>query len=491
MSFKLTESQRVCHLMRRFGLGAGRYERQRFEKLGSARALDALLNDDRADEGFDIDPWEFAAQADGRIDTGAYHLAGFWALRMLMTQRPLEQKLSLFWHDHFAIDFEKVYELPMMAGYLETIRTQGRGKYKDLLKALFKQGALYMYLDQHTSNRLHPNENFARELLELYTIGEGHYTEKDVTEAARALTGWSLHYLGTGLQFNYETLRSMAAKNKLGLNNTCYVPAMHDDGPKTILGSTKNWDADMLLDALAERPETAKLVCRKLWEYFAGENPSDKTIERLVGVWKKSDGHIRTILRAIADSPEFWSEACFMRRTKSPMDYTVGLYRSFGLTPILLQLRGKPKDDFQPIRKELRDVAGGLYYLMTRQGMSILRPPNVGGWEWGMAWINPATTIERLNIAGTLFWSGGKDRPISVWLAAKLRTDDKVTDGLGIVDGMADILDVPLNDARRKELAAACEKYGGVKALDKPDSAANLFARVGRAMFAIPEFQLC
>jgi uncharacterized protein (DUF1800 family) len=486
----MTDSERVRHLLRRFGLGAGRYERQNFEKLGPDKTFDFLLNDDKVDEGFPISPWEFAAQEDKRIDTGAYHLAGFWALRMFMTQRPLEQKLALFWHDHFAVDFEKVYELPMMHGYLEIIRDKGRGKFKDLLKALFKQGSIYVYLDQHTSNRLHPNENFARELLELFTLGEGNYTEKDVLESARALTGWSVHYLGTGLQFDYETLRSQAAKNKLAMNNACYVPAVHDDGDKTILGITKPWNADDLLDHLAEHPQTAKYICTKLWEYFAYPDPPAKVIDRLTAVWKKTDGDIRSVLKAIGTSQEFFWGDCVGQRTKSPMDYTMGIYRSFAAQPFVLQIRGTPKSEFEPIKKPLRDLGGGLYYFMARQGMSILLPPNVAGWDWGQAWINPATTIERLNMATAVFWSG-EDRALAVLMATKLKTDDKVTTPEGIVNGMADILDVPLTDESRKALTELCIKHGGLKALDEKNQSANLFARLGRAMFAIPEFQLC
>jgi uncharacterized protein (DUF1800 family) len=491
MPFSLTESQKLDHVLRRFGLGAGRYERKKFEKLGAAKALDTLLNDEKLDDGFPISPWEFAAQPDGRIDTGAYHLAGFWALRLFLTQRPLEQKLSLFWHDHFAVDFEKVYEFPMMLGYLETIRTLGRGKFQDLLTALFRQGALYTYLDQHTSNRIHPNENFARELMELFTLGEGNYMEKDVLEAARALTGWSVHYLGTGLQYNYETLRAQAAKSKLGLNNACYVPAVHDDTNKTIFGITKNWDVDSLIEHLCNHPQTARFICTKLWEYFAYANPEKVVVDRLAGVWKKTGGDIRSILKAIGTSPEFWSEKCYMQRTKSPMDYTIGLYRSLGLGPIVLQLRGTPTNEFQPIKKEVRDTAGGLYYFMTRQGMSLLLPPNVAGWDWGEAWINPATTVERLNMSNAIFWGGGAARPFAVWLASKLKTEDSATTSDKIVDGMADILDIPISEQSRPALVAMCEKHGGPKALENKDQAANLFARLSRAMFAIPDFQLC
>jgi uncharacterized protein (DUF1800 family) len=491
MSTPLSDSQKIDHLLRRFGLGSGRYERAKYLKLGPDKTLDLLVNDEKVDEGFAISPWEFAAQTDGRIDTAAYHLAGFWALRMLMSQRPLEQKLSLFWHDHFAVDFEKVYEMPLMLGYLETIRTKGRGRFEDLLTSLFKQGAIYVQLDQHTSNRIHPNENYARELLELHTLGEGHYTERDVQESARALTGWSVHYLGTGLEVPYEMLRANAAKHKLGLSNPCYVPAAHDETDKEIFGIRKNWDADSLIDHLAKSPQTARHLCTKLWEYFAYPNPSEKVVDRLVGVWKKSDGDIRTILRSIATSKEFWSEECLGHRTKSPMDFTVGLYRCFEIAPVVRLLRGVPKDEFQPIRKEVRDVSGGLAYLMGKQGMTLLRPPDVAGWDWGEAWINPATTVERLQLSNTIFWSGGAERPLATWMAGKLKADVKAATSEQMVVGLADILDVPLNAASIATLTALADKHGGLKALDGKDTAANLLARLSRAMFAIPDFQLC
>ena len=491
MAALLNDSQKIDHLLRRFGMGAGRLERQKYLKLGPDKTLDILLNDDGVAEGFPVSPWEFAATTDGNIDTGAYQLTGFWALRMLLSRRPLEQKLALFWHDHFAVDFEKVYEMPLMHGYLEVIRTKGRGKFRDLLTTLFKQGAIYVYLDQHTSNRLHPNENFARELLELFTLGEGNYTEKDVLESARALTGYSVHYLGTGLQYKYEDLRLFAAKNKLGLNNPCYVPDVHDDGQKTIFGITKNWDADNLMDYLAKQPQTAKYICTKLWEYFAYPGPTVDVVSKLTAVWKRTDGDIRAVLRAIGTSPEFWSEKCIRNRTKSPMDFTVGLYRSFDLGLPILAQRGTPKTEFEPMAKGVRDIAGGLAYLMGRQGMLILRPPNVAGWDWGEAWINPATTVERLQLATTIFWSGGADRPLASYVAAKLKADDKVSTSEQLVRGFADILDVPLQQEHIKPLVEMCDKHGGVAALENKDRSANLFARLGRTMFAIPEFQLC
>ncbi|MBX7134856.1 MAG: DUF1800 domain-containing protein [Fimbriimonadaceae bacterium] len=486
----LSDRDRIRHLLRRFGLGAGRAEMKRYEPLGVKGTLTALLDDDKTDEQFDISPWEFATQDDGKIDSGAYHLTGWWALRMLVTRRPCQERMTLFWHDHFAVDYEKVYEAPMMAGYLDVLRKHGRGKFKDLLWAVFEQGASYAYLDQHSSNRIHPNENYARELLELFTIGIGNYTEQDVRESARALTGWSIHYIGTGGDVPYEQLRLAAAKTGIGVNNPCYVPALHDDGEKTILGQTKRWDAKSLLEMLAEHPKTAEFICRKLWDWFAWQEPTADTMKRLVGAWKRSDGEIKAVMKAIADAPQFWEPADVARKPKSPIESVISLYRCFDLGDIIALLHGKPKTPYTPVKKELREAAGGLAYLMGLQGMILLLPPNVGGWEWGKAWINPAISIERIKLGSFVFWSGGEDRPMASLLAAKILQDDKPANPEQLVIAMADILDCELSAEMRPVLVEAATKHGGVEALKDKNRAAQLFAETSRVMFGLPSFQL-
>jgi len=487
----MSESDKVRHLLRRFGLGGGRYQAKPYIAMGFKKAVDALLHDDEGGSEFPISPWEFGAQKDGKIDSGAYQLAGWWSLRFMMTKRPLEEKLTLFWHDHFALDAEKIYELPTMAGYLEVLRTKGRGKFRDLLHAVFKQGAMYVFLDNEASNRMHPNENFARELFELFTLGIGNYTEKDIQETARALTGWSTHYLGTGFNMDYETLRMQAVKNNLSLNNVCYVPAIHDAGEKTIFGVTKAWTAEDVLDAVADHPKTIRYISKKLWEWFAYENPTEATIDKLERAWKSSKGEIRAVLQAIVNAPEFWSDGCVGKMPKSPVDFTIGMFRSLDMADDLLKLRGTPTNTFAPINQELRDLGGGLFYLMSLQGMRILFPPNVAGWDWYDAWINSSISSQRMNMSGNLFYGGGKDRIYAVRMAAKLKEDDKVTTPEQLVAGFADILDIPLDDASKIVLANACTKYGGVKALDNKDAAASLFARLGKVAFAMPQAQLC
>lgn len=490
----LTESQSIRHLLRRLGLGAGRYAMMRHGPLGSSGTIDALLRDDQVDEGFDISPWEFATHEDGRIDTVAYRLSEWWALRMLMTRRPFQERLTLFWHNHFTTDFEKVGELPTLAAYLEVLRSKGRGKFRDLLWAVFEQGASYIYLDQHLSNKIHPNENYARELLELFTLGIGNYTEQDVREAARALTGWCVHYIGTGAETDFETLRLRAAKAGIGVTNACYVPALHDDGPKTILGKTQNWSARPLMDMLAAHPKTAERICRKLWDWFGWGEPTADTARRMLSAWKRSDGEIRSVVRAIVDAPQFWAPECVGRKPKSPVDAVVSLYRSLGLGDALRSIRGPmPKTPYTPIKKELRETAGGLSHLMNLQGMFLLRPPDVAGWEGGFAWITPSISVERIKVSQALFWGGGDSRPAATWLAAKIRQEDNPASTGELVRALADILDVDLDPPSQAILEDVAARRGGLDALasQDPNRTAYLFAETTRAMLALPGFQLC
>lgn len=491
MQAKYTEGEKVRHVLRRFGIGAGRYLRRPYEKLGFDGTVRSLLNDDSYDEGFPVSPWEFSMDDEGKLDPAAYRLAAWWGLRLLMTKRPLQEKLTIFWHDHFALDYEKIGELPTMAGYLDVLRKHGRGKFRDLVKEVFHQGALYISLDNHSSNKIQPNENFARELFELFTMGVGNYTEKDIQEASRALTGWSVHYIGTGIDAKYEILRDMAARNEMAVLNVCYVPAIHDEGEKTIFGKTKNFTAEEVIDLAVDHPATPKYICTKLWNWFASMEITKPTLERLTRVWKQSDGNIRLILNAIVDDPEFWSPQCVGQHPKNPVDFTVGLFRSFDLGGELLKARGTPKDDFTPIPKSMRDGGAGLHYLMTLQGMTLLRPPDVAGWDWGEAWLTTDSLLQRVKLSGAIFWGGGEERPFAVLMAARLLNEDKVKTPEDIVNGMADILDVPLNSDRRAILVDACTKHGGVAALGEKNRAANLFARLGQIMFGIPEFQLC
>lgn len=487
----MDDRARIAKLLRRFCLGVQTSELDRLTKLGFEKAKAEILNPERTDEKFPISFWEFAKQDDGKIESNSFQVRPWWAVRMLMTKRPSQEKLTLFWHDHFAVDVEKIYEAPIMVEYLDVLRSHGMGKFRDLLMAVFKQGALLAYLDNHTSNRIHPNENFAREALELFSMGEGNYSEKDVQELARAFTGWSFHYAGFGLEIPYEKLRERMNSNKMAVANVCYVPALHDDGEKTILGKTGKFGLEEAVDLLAAHPATAKTITEKLWNFYAGFPPSAKVQENLISAWKKSDGEIRSVLAAILNQPEFWTPEHERSVTKSPVDWSVGLFRSFDLGDTILQLRGNPKDEFTAVKKEVREAGNGLTYLMDLQGLRLLFPPDVGGWTWGSAWLTTENIAQRLKHSDVIFWGGGNDRPFAMMLANKIKQQGKSGSVEEIVDAVLEHFDVPEIGERKQALFDLATKRGGVKALEKPDSAAYLFAQLSRNIFAIPEFQLC
>ncbi len=483
----MTERERVAHLLRRFGLGAGQVELERYEKLGWKKALEALLNDDQTDEKFPISHYEFVVDNKGNYQMGSNLVANWWALRMAVTNRPFQEKLTLFWHNHFALDAEKVGECPTMLGYLDVLRQYGRGRFRDLLKAVIHQGGMLLYLDNVSSNRIHPNENLARELFELFTLGVGNYTETDIKETARALTGLSMHYLGTGLPYKYDELRKRASENKLSLLNACYAPGIHDDGVKTVLGKTGRLMPDDVLDLAANEPACALFICKKLWSWFAYEKPEPKVVENLTKVWKKTDGDIKSVLRAIANSPEFWSPQCVRSMPKSPVDFTVALVRALDLNEEVLKERGPVADEFKPLAAPVKQLANSVSFLLRRQGLALLYPPNVSGWKWGTAWITAQNVAYRLEQGAQLF-AGGKNRAVAVKLMAPAKSAKSPED---VVDALARALDVPLPAAAKPELVAICTKLGGVEALKKPQTTFELVAGLTKLMFAVPDFQLC
>lgn len=487
----MTEREKVAHVLRRFGLGAGKFEVDQYEKLGVKGTIDRLLNFEKVDEQFDISPWSVAMQSDGQLYRDAYQMGTWWALRMLMTERPLQEKLALFWHDHFAVSGDKVFEGPTMLRYTEILREKGIGKFRDLLTAVSKHGALVGYLDANTSTKIHPNENFAREMFELFTMGVGNYTEQDVKEAARAFTGWSLHYAGLGDETPYEKQADLAARKGMSMLNFCDVPEFHDDGEKAILGKKGRWTGQDVLDLLADRPETGRFICKKLWEFFGYANPEPQVLEALANTWKTTGGDIRSILRVMTERPEFWSDKCVRTLPKCPVDYTVAMFRAIGVRPILRSFRKTGVNEYEPVKEDLRKIAQGAYYLMAQQGMTLLFPPNVGGWEWGGSWITANNSVLRVNHAVMLFWGEDKNRPVAVLMAEHLKTIGKTNTASEIVDAVADVFDASLTSQDRDVLIEVCSKAGAASALNEKDQAANLFANLTKIMFASPSFQLC
>lgn len=488
----MDEREKIAHLLRRFGLGAGKYELDEYAKLGLEGAIDRLINYDKVDEQFPIDPWEVTGYGtEGLIQFDPPKFASWWSLRMLMTKRPLQERLTLFWHNHFAVSAEKVGDGPNMLAYMQTLRSNANGNFRTMLKEVSKSAAMVFYLDTHHSTAEHPNENFAREVLELFALGIGNYTEKDIKEAARAFTGWSLHYSDIGGNTPYEKVVEECARKGKSPLSFCEVPSLHDNAPKTILGKTANFNGDQTLDLLCDHPACAKFITKKLASWFIEGPISDSLQNKLASVFVSSGMEIKPVLLEIAHSDEFWDAKQIRKRAKSPADYYVPMFRQLAIQPILLQLRGEVKDVFKPMRPEVRGSGDGLLFLMSREGLLLLYPPNVGGWNWGNAWITTANMTARIQFPLTIFQGDDKNRPIAQYLAQKLYTDFRPDTPEKLVESMLQVFDGEIPGLKRELLVKACTDAGGVKALGDKETASKLITDVMKLLVASPEYQTC
>ncbi len=282
--------------------------------------------------------------------------AQWWANRMLITRRPLEEKLALFWHGHFATSDTKLRDYRKSLKQLALFHQHGSGSFRDLLIGVAKDPAMLVYLDARENIKGSPNENFGREILELFTMGVGNYTETDIREAARAFTGWT----NDGLRFVVK-------------------PELHDDGHKTFLGRSGNFDGVEIIDIILEQPVTARFIAAKLYRYFVHDDPSAELIAELGKRFQEGGYDIGDLLRTIFVSRDFYSPPAYATQIKSPVHLVVSTYRKLGLR----EIPGVP--DFNTITRNL--------------GQELFHPPNVAGWEGGRSWVTPALLLERGNFA--------------------------------------------------------------------------------------------
>lgn len=297
-------------------------------------------------------------------------LRGWWLQRMAAGPRPLQEKLTLFWHGHFATSFEKVRDAYYMFLQNDTFRRNAAGSWRRMLREVTEDPAMLIWLDQAQSNKQHPNENYAREVMELFALGEGHYTEKDILEAARSLTGLTL---------DRQTLK------------TVFRERNHDEGVKTVLGKTGNLGVQDVLDAILDQPQAAKFIGFKLWRFFASEAVPQELVDALGDIFRKNDYNLKPLLRAIFLSEEFYAPDVMHSQVKSPVQWMVSAARALNAT--------------LPPGRIAGPLLGGL-------GQMLFAPPNVKGWDGGVAWISTNTMLERYNHASLLVLGSSGKYPI-------------------------------------------------------------------------------
>ena len=396
--------ERAAHLLERAGFGGTPEEIERLVKLGPARAVDFLVDYEKTpnalprfeesgiyDAGMlpDVD-YHYADFTEGLragmtkgivygvkpnpdgirryqpvIDMLYYRgfssaaewrrAAQWWAGRMLATEHPLEEKMTLYWHGHFATENSKVDDYRLMLQQIEMLRAGATGNFRNLLLGIARDPAMLIYLDNRKNVQGKPNENFAREIMELFSLGAGNYTEHDIKEAARAFTGWD----NRGLQFAMHE-------------------DLHDSGEKTVLGKTGNFSGEDVVDILLEQKACAEFISRKLYRYLVREDVPPELQMKLAALVRANHYEWKPFLRTVFLSRDFYSPASFATQIKSPVVYLVSTYKKMGLT----------------------EIPGTPYYptVMANLGQNLGNPPNVKGWDGGRAWVNPSTLLQRCNV---------------------------------------------------------------------------------------------
>ena len=429
-----SEDARVSHLLWRAGFGASQAELARFRGMGLQATIDHLVDFESVDDtALEARLAEQDLDLEGRLN----HLQRWWLQRMAYTERPLQEKISLFWHGILTSSFKKTGDGPQTLQQNQLFRAEGMGRYSDLLKAVSRDPAMMIYLDSRSNKKAAPNENYSRELMELFSLGVGHYSEDDVRESARAFTGWQLR-----------------RKTEFFFNER-----QHDFGNKTFLGQTGDFDGDDIVDIIMAKPEAAEYVCARLWRFFAYDDPEPAVVARLAAIFTAKNTEVRPVVRAIFESDEFYSDRAAAALVKAPAELAAGAVRTLEIST-----------DFATLDRIIEDM-----------GQTLFDPPNVAGWPGGAAWINSAALLQRVNFANAVATARGRRLRFD---PEQLVNDRGVAEPETIVTFLGDLLlGARLRQTEHRLLVSF------VEALNEPSLDEKLRSVV-YLMLASPDFQL-
>jgi len=423
----------VAHLFRRAAFGATSAQLDAAVQHSPSAVIEQIVRPGQDASDFRQQSDELARTV---VSTGdARQLAAWWVYVLLHTTDPLLERMTLFWHGHFATSAEKVTDAELMLEQNRLLRRHAMGDFRPFVQEISRDPAMLVYLDSATNRKAHPNENYARELMELFCLGEGHYSEKDVRELARCFTGWEIKLV----KFRFNRFQ-------------------HDSGSKTLLGKTGEFGDGESIDWILEQPQAARFIVGKLYRQFVCDEPEPALLEPLAKELREHDWQIGYVVERILGSQLFFSAHSRGRKVRSPVDLAVGLLRSLEGTTNTHQLSG-----------DLQQNGQGLFF-----------PPNVKGWDGGRAWINSSTILGRANMTSRLIgdektrFGGG---PLDEYFG-RLGADrpGQVVDLLGDL-----LLAVPLRPASRDGLIELCRR--------NPDRARGI-AETIHALATLPEFQL-
>lgn len=422
----LTTQEKIAHLYRRVGFGASPAEMTAAMERGLDATLEMVLDPERVEDDVDLK----LAQVNPPLDLSKERdLQVWWLFRMLHTRRPLLEKMTLFWHNHFATGNHKVNDAGLMLQQNNLFRAHALGNFRLMVLNVSRDPAMLIWLDGNLNRKGNPNTNFARELMELFTTGIGHYTERDVVEVARCFTGW-------------QFLRDRATGATTFFRND----SEHDNGIKTVLGRSGNLDGTDVIDLLIPHPATARRLATKLFKLFIHDNPTPAQIEPLAKIYLASGYEIRPLVRAILTSPDFFTDAAYLAQVKSPVEYVIGALKQ--LSPSATNLSALPDE-------------------LRRMGQELFNPPTVFGWNGGLEWINSTTMLARMNFAGALAESRGSAgvNPALILAQNRLTSPEQMVDYFSRTLGP-----VPYSAEVRADLAGYIRQTTGNSTADSLDT---------------------
>ena len=426
----------MAHLMRRAGFGASFEELEQCVERGYEATVERLLRPE------DSPPWDDALFRRYHVDQNSLMLIessqSYWLYRMINSGRPLEEKIALFWHGLFATAYGKLNHAKAVVNQTDTFRRHGLGTFRNLLSELSRDPAMIFWLDNKDNHKDAPNENYGRELLELFSMGIGTYSEADVKAAARAFTGWTIA--------NQDYMSVRASRDSIWPHGRLdwqfvYRPEDHDDSEKTFLNQTGRFNGEDVLDIICGHPASSWFLAGKLHAFFVSDQPDEAATQIIAEDLRRTGGDVRSALRTIFMSDFFQAEEARYSKVKSPAEVVAGVARIAGA--------------FGAPHWSIVNLALDANFM----GQEILNPPTVEGWHTGTEWVDTGTLMERVNSAALLV--GDPKQPGVQSIIRRLREDQTNYDPEGLIDSclsLSGALDV--SEGTRRELTAFVASQG-------------------------------
>lgn len=428
------DSSRVALVLRRAGFGGPKKQIDASLNLTPEELVNRLLVPDNSNAYQEFED-ESQTLSKSILASGSMpKLVAWWLHRMLKSPTPLVEKLTLFWHGHFATGADKVQDVELMWLQNQTLRTHALGHFREMVQSISKDPAMLIYLDSVSNRKAHPNENYARELMELFCLGEGNYTEKDVQELARCFTGWEIRRK----QFRFNSYQ-------------------HDPGSKTILGNSDIEAGEQAIEHILNQDSMPRFIVKKLFHFFVCDepDPNNDFLQPLVDEFVASHYSLKRLILRILTSRLFLSGWCIGKKVRSPVELAIEFLRSMEATTNLEQLG-----------ERLRILGQGLFF-----------PPNVKGWEGGRTWINSSTLIGRANLIYDMVRNENTKfdaRSLPQWCERnQIRTPAALVDYLG-----STLFGQPLDELQRNQI------------LSKVDSDRSSWHRILEIVGTLPNLHL-